>query len=539
MIPAKSATVAALDRLPWTAELYQRYRARGAPPATGYRLDRLIEALPGWADAARTHRLSLEPGHMKNVLVFACLSWWIEHGVLLGLMLATAGHRVTLVTLPYRRWTVDPPGFDLRRQRVYLEDALRPASPMVVIGNLAQRSVAELPSGLSDVLERQALLDVQYTLQREDAAWEQDAEARALFALRLRRNRAAAAGALSWMERSESDAVVVPNGSILEFGAVFHAARARRIHVSTYEFGEQRERLWLAQDAQVMRQDTTALWQSRGLTPLTEAEREGLRGMYAARRVGASWANFARQWQSGESEGAAAARARLGLDPSRPVVLICTNVVGDSLALDRQVFTTGMSEWLAATVRRLAGRSEAQVVVRVHPGEMLGAGHPSQDIVRSSLPLLPENIHLVPPDSPVNTYDLIELADLGLVYTTTVGLEMAMAGVPVLVAGATHYRGKGFTSDPDTWEEYFATLDGWLADPAAARLGPAQVELAQRYAYRFFFEFPFPYPWHLIGFWDDVRLRPPQDVFRAENLSAYERTISAMVGEPVFWGTGP
>ena len=59
----------------------------------------------------------------------------------------------------------------------------------------------------------------------------------------------------------------------------------------------------------------------------------------------------------------------------------------------------------------------------------------------------------------MNTYDLMDMADLGLVYTTTVGLEMAMRGIPVVVAGKTHYRNRGFTQDPHTWVEYFKTLN--------------------------------------------------------------------------------
>ena len=51
---------------------------------------------------------------------------------------------------------------------------------------------------------------------------------------------------------------------------------------------------------------------------------------------------------------------------------------------------------------------------------------------------------------PGQHHDLVETAGLGLVYTTTVGLEMAMSGVPVIVIGQTHYRGKGFSLDPDS-----------------------------------------------------------------------------------------
>ena len=75
------------------------------------------------------------------------------------------------------------------------------------------------------------------------------------------------------------------------------------------------------------------------------------------------------------------------------------------------------------------------------------------EILRAASPELPDHVRAVPPESDISTYDLIELADVGLVYTTTVGLEMAMRGIPVIVAGQTHYRGKGFTTDPGSVED--------------------------------------------------------------------------------------
>ena len=221
------------------------------------------------------------------------------------------------------------------------------------------------------------------------------------------------------------------------------------------------------------------------------------------------------------------------MDDSRPLVLLCTNVVGDSLALGREVFTRGMADWLSLTVKHLGARPDVQLVVRVHPGELLGAGHPSMDILRAAYPELPDQVRAVPPGSDINTYDLIELADVGLVYTTTVGLEMAMKGIPVIVAGQAHYRGKGFTYDPEDRRDYLETLDQLLADPERLRLGEGQVELAWRYAYRFFFEFPFSFPWHLIRFWDDMAKRPFEDLVKDGGDMPYTRTVRALVGLPI------
>jgi hypothetical protein len=218
---------------------------------------------------------------------------------------------------------------------------------------------------------------------------------------------------------------------------------------------------------------------------------------------------------------------------------LCTNVVGDSLALDRQVFTQGMADWLSATARHFARSGEAQLVVRVHPGEMLGAGHPSVDIVRSALPQLPTQVALVPPESEINTYDLLELAHVGLVYTTTVGLEMAMFGVPAIVSGAAHYRGRGFTDDPASLGEYFDRLTRRLQEPPGRQLPQDQVELAWRYAYRFFFEYPFAFPWHLLHFWEDLAAHPLEAVVESAPGPDLQRTLRALVGEPVDWRREP
>ena len=241
--------------------------------------------------------------------------------------------------------------------------------------------------------------------------------------------------------------IILPNGTILEFGVIYQVARYLGIPTVTYEFGEQRDRIWLAQNAEVMRQDTSELWQTRQDQALSQDQLSQVRKLFASRQRGSLWENFARRWQGVPSEGGAQVRQTLGLD-QRPIVLLATNVIGDSLTLGRQVFSDSMTEWLERTVRYFATRPDVQLVARIHPGELITKGPSVADVVHKALPSIPENIHLVPADAKVNTYDIVEIADLGLVYTTTVGMEMAMSGVPVIVVGNTHYRDKGFTLDP-------------------------------------------------------------------------------------------
>ena len=534
MVGLRGQAKALAGRVPWTSEVYQGLIAHRRPPSTGFALGRLEHALPSWMAAVAQARAARAPSLSRHVLVMGYLPWWLELSVALGLLLASRGYGVDLGFVPYRRWTVPVDPFDAGRQRAYLRSLLRLAAPLKAV-DLSRPAEDSLPADLAARLDLLSMTDVEYTLQQEQPDLAGQSEAGRLFALRRSRNHAAAGRAMTLFRRSTYDAVVIPNGSILEFGALYQTARFIGLPTVTYEFGEQRERVWVCRDSEVMRLETGDLWKARGTTPLEPAERRQIEDLIQARKGGVEWQQFGRLWQRGERLGARHVRASLGLDEARPVVLLATNVVGDSLALNRQIFTGGMAEWLAETLRYLAGRADVQTVVRIHPGELLGAGMPSEQVVRSTLPDVPPHVVLIPPESKVNTYDLIESAHLGLVYTSTAGLEMTMHGVPVITAGQTHYRGKGFTDDPDTLASYFSILDQRLAEPLGRRLSPEKVERAWRYAHRFFFEFPFAFPWHLLHFWDDTGARPLESLVRPGGAEPYQEVLDVMAGELIDW----
>jgi hypothetical protein len=525
-----------LGQIPLTAEAFWYLRQPGKPVTPEFTLDHLEQSIPEWRTQVLNSNVytsvnrSLPSGKNKQVFIFATLRYWLEHATLLGMALAGLGHSVTLSYLPYARWQESIDAFNLRRQNVYAEDVLVKASPLLkVVPLLSQSKVSRLPLELQQAVELVSLRDTQYTLQVEEVSLDGD-----LYKLRLQRNHVAACAAFLYLKRHKPDVTILPNGTILEFGVIYQVARYLGIPTITYEFGEQRERIWLAQNAEVMRQDTSELWRARQNQALSHDQQNQVRKLFTARQRASLWENFARRWQGVPSEGGAQVRHNLGMD-ERPIILLATNVIGDSLTLGRQVFSDSMTEWLERTMRFFAARPDVQLVVRIHPGELITKGPSVADVVHKSLPSIPENIHLVHADAKVNTYDLVEIANLGLVYTTTVGMEMVMSGVPVIVVGNTHYRSKGFTLDPESWEAYFELLASVLADQASVCLTQSQVEQAWNYAYRFFFEYPQPFPWHLVHFWKDLESWSVSRVLSDEGLFTYLKTFNYLVGEPIHW----
>ena len=531
-----------LGEIPLTAEVYWQLRQQGRPLTKSFSLRRIQKRLPEWRleVKAAVEGRSLADRPMKRVLIFSTLRYWIEHTTLLSMALAGLGHQVTLAYLPYASsWYRPISRFDLRRQNAYAHSILDKASPPIhVISFLDVKPIANsaMPADLITAIEEVALRDTQYTLQLEDVDRNSQKSASGrLYQLRLERNLFAAGSALAWINSLQLDqrpeVLITPNGSILEMGAIYQVARHLNIPVVTYEFGEQRGRIWLAHNSEVMLQETDELWEAFKEYPLSGEQQEQVRALYASRQNARLWENFSRLWQGLPSQGGEKVRQDLGLD-SRPVVLLPANVIGDSLTLGRQVFSDNMTEWLQRSVKFFAERPDVQLVVRIHPGERYICGPSVAQVVQVVLPEIPEHIHLVQALDPINTYDLIEIAGLGLVYTTTVGMEMAMSGVPVIVSGQTHYRGKGFTLDPDSWAHYHQILESSLSRIGKGRLSRGQLESAWHYAYRFFFDYPRPFPWHLLDFWEKLEIWPIARVLSEEGQALFGDTFRNLIGEP-------
>lgn len=152
---------------------------------------------------------------------------------------------------------------------------------------------------------------------------------------------------------------------------------------------------------------------------------------------------------------------------NKPTALLSANVIWDLAALNKEVFTNNMSEWIIETINWFEQHSEYQLLIKAHPAEL----HPDipetketvKTILKKELPILPDNVFLLSPKVSISVYDLFPISKVGLVFTTSVGMEMAARGIPVVTAGKSHYRGYGFTLDPNTKAEYFKILENTLS----------------------------------------------------------------------------
>ncbi len=281
--------------------------------------------------------------------------------------------------------------------------------------------------------------------------------------------------------------VMTLNGTFL-FEAVAGAiARRRGIDVVSYERGFIDGTLFFRRGLPASSYDISETWDAWASVPLDRNETARLDAYLADRVAGRrDWIGL---WRHADLSGPRRAR-------SGRLVALFTNLTWDSAVIGAEIAFADIEAWLVAAVDAFADRPDDELVVRIHPAEVRLPGKPTREplgaFLRERFPQLPANVTLVDADDPRSSYPLMAACDVGLVYTSTVGLELALAGKPVIVAGRTHYRGQGFTTDVESPEAFGVALDRLLADPAAVAV---DVERARRYAYAFFFRSVMDAPW--------------------------------------------
>jgi hypothetical protein len=162
-----------------------------------------------------------------------------------------------------------------------------------------------------------------------------------------------------------------------------------------------------------------------------------------------------------------------------------TSVVWDAeLHYTSRAFES-MFDWLTSTVEFFKENPHLLLIIRIHPAEVLAptrSREPVESYLENKFSDLPENIKIVSASDEMSTYSIIEKCDVVLIYNTKTGIEAACMGKPVLVAGEAWIKGKGFSIDVYSENEYLTELQRTVYDPTDVNL-----DLALRYAFHFFF----------------------------------------------------
>lgn len=237
-------------------------------------------------------------------------------------------------------------------------------------------------------------------------------------------------------------------------------------------------------------------WQRYADRKLTSVERSRVHKYLGERELHTSDVyayNF-----SARSDDVGELRDRLGIPSHRKCVTFFSNLIWDAANVSRDIAFANPLEGVCDVIDRFRFREDIQIIVRAHPAEkVLGTNERYCDLIRDRFGTnLPSNVTLIEPEQEINSFSVIDISNIGVVNTSTIGLEMAALGKPVILISQTHYRNKGFTYDVNSRKEFYRVLDRLLVTEETL---PNQIANAEKYFYIMMFHYQLHLPCRYKG----------------------------------------
>lgn len=147
------------------------------------------------------------------------------------------------------------------------------------------------------------------------------------------------------------------------------------------------------------------------------------------------------------------------------LVPVFTNVIFDTSQVHANTIFSNMFAWLEHVKDVATAHPEILFVIRAHPDESR-AGKESRESVadwmnQAGMNRL-QNVAFFDSGEYISSYELIRRAHLVMVYNSTIGLEAALLGKPVLAGGKARFTQLSTAYYPDSLAEYQITLEDFL-----------------------------------------------------------------------------
>lgn len=327
--------------------------------------------------------------------------------------------------------------------------------------------------------------------------------------------------------RTKPDRVVMSHGVYSTWAPALSVFNAKGIPVAVYNKGKKRNSTVMNWVVGLTEWDVSGEWEKIKDLSLSPRERERI-SSYLETRL--THAGDAMRYNFGDEEPEDETWRRLKLDRTKPTFVLFTNVLWDAASAQREIAFPNAVDWVLETIEWFTRHPDRQLVVKIHPAEIvIGTNQPFANEISSRFPALPPNIRLVEPQEKVNSWSFSRIATAGLVHTSTPGMELPLEGVPCIVVSRTHYRGKGFTIDVDSRNQYFYLLETFDASQAPT---PEMREYALRYAHLLFERYHLP--WDFLyeasfGNYTAFKFRSDDELLRHPTVQVVVRGIEEQI----------
>jgi len=248
------------------------------------------------------------------------------------------------------------------------------------------------------------------------------------------------------------DRVYIHNGRFPADKAAIQVCRDRRIEFFCYDTADVKERYVAVpnnpiHDIAHTKATMEKLWQSAG----TGRDTVG-RAFFERRRGHVNYGSHT------FTASQVAKRLPTGLDRRRRIISIFNSTAEEIFTVEgfEYAFYRDERDALERILGGLSSHAEFQVVLRVHP-HMRGCDNYQTRYLLDIAKQFPELIFLAPEDT-VDSYELMVASEKVVVLNSTMGIEAAFWGKPVVQIGKTYYEDLGCTYRPKSHEELLELL---------------------------------------------------------------------------------
>lgn len=191
---------------------------------------------------------------------------------------------------------------------------------------------------------------------------------------------------------------------------------------------------------------------------LTEEQKERVRKYFLEKRNPKSSVDHVNYYRAINSTPTSSINEKIGARKDSLKFGLFPNIPWDGTTFSYSKAFPTIHEFLHETLIWFKENSQFDLIIRAHPAELNSKQERIEDVIKAVMPSLPPNIILLAPDHPVNSYQIAEISEVTLLYASTMALELAYAGVPVIQAGRSNASNKGIVFEPSSRDEYLDML---------------------------------------------------------------------------------
>jgi len=266
------------------------------------------------------------------------------------------------------------------------------------------------------------------------------------------------------------DLVYVFNGRISTTAPIVDVCKNYQIDFITHERGGQIGRYWIIKntiphDINNVYREIEKLWES---TPIIEREEWGNKFFNDRRnRIEQGWYSFTKEQKK--------ELLPHRFSDGKKNIVFFNSTIEEFAAVkgwEKPLFLfSDEIDALKSICNYFKEDTSKQFYLRVHPNLKGFDNSQVRDIMKLTLEL--PNLEIILPESPIDTYSLLDKSDLIITFGSTVGIESVYWGKPSIQLGMSFYNNLNAVYIPKTKDELFNLLNEDLA--------PKPKELALRY----------------------------------------------------------